>query len=62
MEASGFFKTARKYVGPEMVQSIKIISDNKDSSILNISSKKIENWIENKIVIIDKLVKEFLRI
>jgi len=62
MEASGFFKTARKYVGPEMVQSIKIISDNKDSSILNISSKKIENWIENKIIIIDKLTNEFLNI
>ena len=57
-----FFKTARKYVGPEMVQSIKIISDNKDSSILNISSKKIENWIENKIIIIDKLTNEFLNI
>ena len=62
MEAAGFFKTARKYVGPEMVQSIKIISDNKDSSILNISSKKIENWIENKIIIIDKLTNEFLNI
>ena len=62
MEASGFFKIARKYVGPEMVQSIKIISDNKDSSILNISSKKIENWIENKIIIIDKLTNEFLNI
>jgi len=44
------------------VQSIKIISDNKDSSILNISSKKIENWIENKIIIIDKLTNEFLNI
>ena len=62
MEAAGFFKKARKYVGPEMVQSIKIISDNKDSSILNISSKKIENWIENKIIIIDKLTNEFLNI
>ena len=62
MEASGFFKTARKYVGPEMVQSIKIISDNKDSSILNISSKKIEDWVLSKTVIINKLVNEFLKI
>ena len=57
-----FFKTARKYVGPEMVQSIKIISDNKDSSILNISSKKIENWIYSKTPVINKLVNEFLKI
>ena len=62
MEASGFFKGARKYVGPEMVQSIKIISDNKNSSILNISSNKIENWIKCKTTIIDKLIKEFLTI
>ena len=59
MEASGFFKGAREFVGPEMVQCIKIISDNKKSSILNISSNKIENWIHKKINIIDKLIKEF---
>ena len=62
MEASGFFKGAREFVGPEMVQCIKIISDNKKNSILNISSNKIENWINNKIIIIDKLIKEFLNI
>ena len=62
MEAAGFFKAARRYVGPEMVQSIKIISDNKESSILNISSKKTETWVKNKIIVIDKLIKEFLRI
>ena len=45
-----------------MVQCIKIISDNKNSSILNISSNKIENWILSKIDIIDKLVNEFLKI
>ena len=62
MEASGFFKGARKFVGPEMVQSIKIISDNKKSSILNISSNKIENWIKCKITTIDKLINEFIKI
>ena len=56
MEAAGFFKGAREFVGPEMVQCIKIVSDNKKSSVLNISSKKIENWINKKINIIDKLV------
>ena len=59
MEASGFFKSARNFVGPEKVQSIKIISDNKKSSILNISSNKIENWIKCKTTIIDKLINEF---
>ena len=60
MEASSFIKTARNFVGPEKVQVIKIISDNKNSSILKISSKKIEDWIEKKAIIIDKLVNEFL--
>ena len=45
-----------------MVQSIKIISDNKKSSILNISSNKIENWIKCKITTIDKLINEFIKI
>ena len=62
MEASGFFRGARKFVGPEMAQSIKIISDNKKSSILNISSNKIENWIKSKITTIDKLINEFIKI
>ena len=62
MEASGFFKGARKFAGPEMVQSIKIISDNEDSSLLSITSKKIESWIEKKTNIIDKITKEFLKI
>ena len=62
MEASGFFKGARNFVGPEMVQCIKIISDNKKSSILNISSNKIENWINKKITVIDELINEFISI
>jgi len=62
MEAAGFFKGARNFVGPEKVQCIKIVSDNKDSSILNISSKKIGNWIYSKTSVINKLVNEFLKI
>jgi nucleoside phosphorylase len=62
MEAAGFFKGARNFVGPEKAQCIKIVSDNKDSSIFKISSKKIENWVYSKTTIINKLVKEFLKI
>ena len=62
MEASGFFKSARNFVGPEKVQCIKIISDNKKSSILNISSQKIASWIKKKTIVIDKFVKVFLKI
>ena len=46
----------------EKVQCIKVVSDNKDSSILNISSKKIENWIYSKTSVINKLVNEFLKV
>ena len=62
MEAAGFFKGARKITGPEKVQCIKIISDNKNSSIFKISGKKIEYWVKKNINIIDMLVKEFLKI
>jgi len=62
MEAAGFFKGARNFVGPEKAQCIKIVSDNKGSSIFKISSKKIENWVYSKTTIINKLVKEFLKI
>ena len=62
MEAAGFFKSARKIIGPEKVQCIKIISDNKNSSIFKISGKKIEYWVKKNINIINMLVKEFLKI
>ena len=62
MEAAGFFNGARRFVGPELAQSIKIISDNKESSILNISSNKIEHWIKLKIITIDKLINEFIKV
>ena len=62
MEAAGFFNGARRFVGPELAQSIKIISDNKESSILNISSNKIEHWIKLKIITIDELINEFIKV
>ena len=62
MEAAGFFKGARNFVGPEKVQCLKVVSDNKDSSILNISSKKIEKLIYSKTPVINKLVNEFLKV
>ena len=56
MEASGFFEVCSKFSILEFVQSIKIISDNKDSP--NFNNKKIESLITNSLNIINELIDE----
>ena len=56
MEASGFFEICSKLSILEFVQSVKIISDNKDSP--NFNNKKIESLIANSLNIVNELVDE----
>ena len=56
MEAFGFFEICSKLSILEFVQSVKIISDNKDSP--NFNNKKIELLITNSLNIINELINE----
>jgi adenosylhomocysteine nucleosidase len=46
-ESSGFFQAASKFLSPECIQVIKIISDNLSSSHLMVSEKKVSERISS---------------
>lgn len=56
MEASAFYEIAVKFSSCELIQCIKIISDNQLSCIDNINAKKVISWIETPINKIDKIL------
>jgi adenosylhomocysteine nucleosidase len=58
MEAAGFYSTASRFSSLELAQSIKVISDNKDSPAKNISAKNIENMMAEKIESISNLTSK----
>ena len=58
MEASGFYAIASKISPIEMIHVFKVISDNKDHPIPEISKDKVINLIEVHIELIGKIVEE----
>ena len=56
MEAAGFFKAASNFSETELISSIKVISDNKTSSIDNITEKLIENLMLKTIAHVEPVV------
>ena len=56
MEAAGFFKAASNFSETELISSIKVISDNKTSSIDNITEKLIENLMVKTIAHVEPVV------
>jgi len=58
MEATGFYEMAVKFSCGELIQVIKIISDNADSPIEKINESAVESWIDAKIAIVEKVLNE----
>ncbi len=58
MEASGFYQTAIQYGTIELVQSLKIISDNSRTSISKINAENVESLIKLNIDAIEKVLSE----
>ena len=56
MEAAGFFKAASIFSETVLIISIKVISDNKTSSIDNITEKLIENLMVKTIAHVEPVV------
>jgi len=56
MEAAGFFSAASNFSETELISSIKVISDNKASSIDNITEKLIENLMLKTIAHVEPVV------
>ena len=58
MEGSAFFETATRFCPRELVQSVKIISDNPESPLSHFDKSKVASLITPSIPIIKKLIEE----
>jgi adenosylhomocysteine nucleosidase len=58
MEGSAFFETATRFCPRELVQSVKIISDNPESPLSHFDKSKVSSLITPSIPIIKKLIEE----
>lgn len=62
MEASAFYEIAVRFSSSELIQCIKIVSDNQDSCIENIHPKLVSQWLINQMTDIYLLVKKLLKL
>lgn len=58
MEASAFYDTAARFTTGELIQSLKVISDNEYSPAQNIQPKKVAEWIDGSLDVLEKLMDE----
>jgi hypothetical protein len=58
MEGSAFFETATRFCPRELVQSVKIISDNPESPLSRVDQSKVSSLITPSISLIKKLIEE----
>jgi nucleoside phosphorylase len=56
MEAAAFYEIACKFSSSELIHSLKIISDNTQSPLANISEDSVECWIAQHLDTIDNLL------
>jgi adenosylhomocysteine nucleosidase len=62
MESFGFFVAASKFCEIDLIQSLKIISDNLSSNILDISKEKIEDLIFKNLNVIEKIIFDMFKV
>ena len=58
MEAAGFYAIASKISPLEMVHVFKVISDNAEHSVKEITKQKVHTLIENQVEMIQEILKE----
>jgi adenosylhomocysteine nucleosidase len=56
MEAAGFYNTVSRFTTSELIQCIKIISDNQSSSTEKVSAKQVESLVEGNLEAIERVV------
>ncbi len=60
MEAAGFYAAASRFSTCELIHALKIISDNADQQIEDISASTVEGLITEQLDTTDQLLKELL--
>jgi nucleoside phosphorylase len=62
MEASGFYATAGHFNSYELVQVLKVISDNHTNPMQQVSKKLAQEIISNQLVTLDVLIRQLLEL
>jgi adenosylhomocysteine nucleosidase len=62
MEASAFYETATRFSSGELVQCVKIVSDNEISPALNVEPKQVSKLISDRLSTIETLLAELTRL
>lgn len=58
MEASAFYEAAIRFSSSELIQCIKIISDNKSNPTEHIKAAQVSDWIQGALPIIEKYTQQ----
>lgn len=58
MEASGFYETATRFSTSELVQCVKIVSDNASSPATQVNARQVTELIDHHIGLIDGLLQQ----
>ncbi len=59
MEASAFFETASRFSTSELIQCLKIISDNQENSADKVNPKQVSLLIESQLPLLEKVIVNF---
>jgi len=60
MEASAFYEIASRFSSSEFIQCFKVISDNQDTSIEDISAILVTEWIAEHVAIFEQEIQRLL--
>jgi nucleoside phosphorylase len=60
MEAAGFFRAARRYVPPEHIHCLKVVSDNRASGTREINGKMVSRLIGEQLDTLDLLLESVM--
>jgi adenosylhomocysteine nucleosidase len=58
MEAAGFFEMASKLTSLELIQSLKVVSDNSKEDISGINKAKVTDWIRSGLDSLEAVTKQ----
>jgi nucleoside phosphorylase len=58
MEASGFYETATRFSTSELVQCVKIVSDNTSSPAEQVNARQVAELVESQIGLVDALLRQ----
>lgn len=57
MEASAFYETAVRFTSSELVQCMKVVSDNAQAPATNIRPEQVSRWLSGSIETLEKLIR-----